>query len=91
MNGRSRTASLDNTKSADLPRETVRQDALTKREREILSLIAQGQANKEIAEQLAISVRTVEAHRAKIMRKLSIHSHASLIYYAMRWNIADLP
>jgi len=72
-----------------LPEKTERQDALTRREREILSLIAQGRANKEIAEQLTISVRTVETHRAKIMRKLDLRSHAGLIYYAMRWNIAN--
>jgi DNA-binding NarL/FixJ family response regulator len=64
---------------------------LTDREREVLALIAQGKANKEIAEQLAISVRTVETHRAKIMRKLDIHSHAGLIHYAMRWNFSSTP
>jgi two-component system response regulator NreC len=56
--------------------------ALTTREDEILALIARGQANKEIAGQLGISVRTVEVHRARIMRKLSLQTHASLIHYA---------
>lgn len=56
---------------------------LTEREREILVLIAQGKANKEIAELLSISVRTVEAHRASIMRKLRIGTHAGLIHYAI--------
>lgn len=57
--------------------------SLTLREREILHLIAQGKANKEIADQLGISVRTVEAHRSCIMRKLHINTHASLIRYAV--------
>lgn len=91
MNGQSKIYFPGNAGDSTLPEETARHDALTRREREILSLIAQGRANKEIAEQLAISVRTVETHRAKIMRKLSLHSHAALIYYAMRWNITNVP
>lgn len=91
MNGRSRCNFPGEAGDAARPEETGRTDALTTREREILSLIAQGRANKEIAEQLAISVRTVEAHRATIMRKLGIHSHAGLIYYAMRHNITEFP
>lgn len=63
-----------------------RDAALTDREREVLILIARGRANKEIASQLSISVRTVETHRAKIMRKLGIRSHAGLIHYALRQN-----
>jgi len=74
------------TEDPPLPEEGPQQDGLTRREREVLSLIAQGQANKEIADLLGISIRTVEAHRARIMRKLDIHSHAGLIYYAMRGN-----
>lgn len=57
-------------------------DSLTNREKEILAHVAQGRANKEIADQLAISVRTVETHRARIMRKLDLQSHAALIHYA---------
>lgn len=64
---------------------------LTMREQEILHLITQGKANKEIADLLSISVRTVEAHRAKIMRKLDIRSHAGLICYAMREHFPSLP
>jgi DNA-binding NarL/FixJ family response regulator len=59
-------------------------EPLTTREREILKLIAEGILNKEIAELLAISVRTVENHRAHIMGKLNIKSTADLIKYAIR-------
>lgn len=79
MNKQSKIYFPDDTVNSTLPEETAHHEALTRRKREILSWIAQGRANKEIAEQLAISVRTVETHRAKIMRKLGLHSHAGLI------------
>jgi len=92
MKDRSKRHSVsDDVANAPLAEKTEHQHTLTRREREILSLISQGRANKEIAGQLAISVRTVETHRATIKRKLDIHSHAGLIYYAMRWNISNLP
>ena len=56
---------------------------LTKREREILKLIAEGHKNKEIADYLCISVKTVEKHRANLMKKLDLHSAAALTAYAM--------
>jgi len=59
-------------------------EPLTTREREVLKLIAEGTSNKEIADLLFISVRTVENHRANIMRKLNIKSTANLIKYAIR-------
>lgn len=59
-------------------------DPLTTREREIVKLIADGVSNKEIAELLAISVRTVENHRAHIMEKLQIKNTADLVKYAIR-------
>lgn len=58
-------------------------DKLTKREREILKLIAEGHKNKEIADYLCISVKTVEKHRANLMKKLDLHSAAALTAYAM--------
>ncbi len=58
-------------------------ETLTKREREILKLIAEGYKNKEMAEQLYISVNTVEKHRSNIMDKLNIHSTAALIAFAI--------
>ena len=59
-------------------------EPLTTREREVLKLIAEGTSNKEIADLLFISVRTVENHRANIMRKLNIKSTANLIKYAIQ-------
>ena len=57
---------------------------LTKREIEILPLAAKGFGNKEIAEKLYISVKTVEAHKSKIMEKLELKSRPELIEYALR-------
>jgi two-component system, NarL family, response regulator NreC len=59
-------------------------DTLTQREREILKMIAEGHKNKEIAEHLCISSKTVEKHRANLMQKLNLHSAASLTSYAVR-------
>lgn len=59
-------------------------EPLTVREREVLKLIAEGISNKEMAELLFISVRTVEHHRANIMRKLNIKGTADLVRYAIR-------
>jgi len=58
-------------------------NTVTQRECEILKLIAEGYPNKEIAEFLHISVKTVEKHRANIMKKLDIHNVASLTAYAI--------
>jgi DNA-binding NarL/FixJ family response regulator len=58
-------------------------DTLTQREREILKLIAEGYKNKEIADYLFISLKTVEKHRANLMRKLDLHNAAALTAYAV--------
>jgi len=58
-------------------------DTLTQREREILKLIAEGYSNKEIAGYLCISVKTVETHRASLMRKLDLHNVSALTAFAM--------
>jgi len=59
-------------------------DILTKRELEILKLIAEGVTNKKMAGQLAISVKTVETYRSRILQKLGMHSTAELIKYAIK-------
>ena len=59
-------------------------DLLTSREREILQLVAEGKANKEVAAALNISPYTVETHRSHILEKLNLHNPAELILYAVR-------
>ena len=59
----------------------------TPREIEVIRLLADGKANKEIAVELGITIRTVETHRAKIMLKLGLHSLTELIHYAIRHKI----
>jgi DNA-binding NarL/FixJ family response regulator len=59
-------------------------DMLTQRQREILQLIAEGHATRDIAERLSISVKTVETHRAQIMARLGIHHVAGLTRFALR-------
>jgi two-component system response regulator NreC len=64
-------------------------DQLTDREREVLQLIAEGHPNREIAELLHISVKTVGTHRANLMDKLDIHSTAELTQYAIRKGVIE--
>ena len=62
-------------------------ELLTGREREILQLLAEGKANKDVAHLLNISLTTVETHRGHILQKLSLHSTAELILYTVRKRI----
>ncbi|MGY3480158.1 nitrate respiration regulation response regulator NreC [Staphylococcus cohnii] len=62
---------------------------LSKREIEILPLIAKGYGNKEIAEKLFVSVKTVEAHKTHIMQKLDLKSKPELVEYAMKKKLVD--
>lgn len=61
----------------------VESDPLSERERDVLKLLAHGHTNREVARQLSLSVRTVETHRAHIMRKLRLRSRAELVEYAL--------
>jgi DNA-binding NarL/FixJ family response regulator len=65
-------------------------DLLTSREREVLQLIAEGYSNQKIAQELVISVKTVEAHRAHIMTKLHARNRTDLIRYALRKGLVGL-
>ena len=65
-------------------------ERLTDREREVLQLIAEGHSNQAIADQLVISVKTVEAHKAHIMSKLGARNRTDLIRYAIRRGIISL-
>jgi DNA-binding NarL/FixJ family response regulator len=64
---------------------------LTKREREILKLLAEGLSVKEIAASFDLSVKTIEAHKFNLMRKLDIHNKAQLVQYAIQKKIIRLP
>ncbi|MBN1994742.1 MAG: response regulator transcription factor [Anaerolineae bacterium] len=66
------------------------QDLLTSREREVLQLLAEGLANREIAQQLNISVKTVETHRSNMMSKLNLTGKTELVKYALRKGWAAL-
>ena len=63
---------------------------LTPREQEVLTLIAEGYSNAEIANDLYISIKTVDRHRENIMRKLNMHSRIDLVKYAIRTGLIDL-
>jgi DNA-binding NarL/FixJ family response regulator len=64
-------------------------DTITQREREVLKLLAEGYQNKEIAEFLHISVKTVEKHRANIMSKLDLHNASALTAFAIEKGLVD--
>jgi two-component system response regulator NreC len=73
------------------PGEPVRAfDVLTDREREVLVLIAQGLSNQDIADQLVISVKTVNRHRENIMSKLNLHTRVELVRYAIEKGLISL-
>jgi len=63
---------------------------LTEREREVLTLIAEGRTNQEIADLLVISIKTVNRHRENIMAKLNLHSRVELVRYAIAQGLIDL-
>jgi len=69
---------------------TPRFSTLTPREREVLKLLAEGNSVKEIAGDLNLSVKTVEAHKFNLMRKLDIHNKAQLVQYAIQKKIIQL-
>jgi DNA-binding NarL/FixJ family response regulator len=71
-----------------IPGETGR-PRLSERESQVLRLVAEGRSNKEIAELLFLSVKTVMAHRTNIMAKLDIHSRTDLVKYAIREGIVQ--
>jgi DNA-binding NarL/FixJ family response regulator len=79
----------DYLRRADVAQDDVGAVAVTAREREIIQLVAEGQSNKEAASTLGVSVKTVEAHRANIMRKLHLRSASDLVRYAIRNKIVE--
>ena len=71
-----------NSATTEMPLTSL--DSLTRREREIIKLIAEGLRSKDIAEHLSISIKTVEKHRSNLMKKLDLHSVSSLTNYAIQ-------
>jgi len=63
---------------------------LTTREREVLQLMAEGRSTNQIADELCVSIKTIEAHRKQVMTKLSINSVAALTKYAIRQGLTSL-
>lgn len=81
---------FDSMRDKSLPHVADKDDDKpTTREREIIQLLAEGHSNKEVASKLGISVKTVETHRAAIMRKLGLHSIGELVRYAIRNNFIE--
>ena len=68
-----------------------RRSTLTPREREVVKMIAEGNSAREIAGVLGLSVKTIEAHRFNLMRKLDIHNKAQLVTYAIQKRIVHVP
>jgi two-component system, NarL family, response regulator NreC len=81
-------ARLVTAETAELRR--AEEDPLSEREREVLRLLALGHTNQEIAQQLFISVRTAETHRAHIMQKLRLSSRAELVRHALSQGLLDV-
>jgi two-component system response regulator NreC len=64
---------------------------LTTREQEVMRLLAEGRTVREVAAELSLSIKTVEAHKLNLMRKLDIHNRASLVEYAMQKGLIAVP
>ena len=69
---------------ASLQKVKLPADPLTRREREVLQLVAEGKTTKQVAKVLGVSAKTAESHRTRIMAKLKIHETAGLVRYAIR-------
>ncbi|MGE0453683.1 MAG: response regulator [Vicinamibacteria bacterium] len=65
-------------------------ETLTEREKQVLKLVAEGSSNKEVADQLGISVRTAMSHREHVMEKLGVHSRTDLIKFALRRGVIQI-
>lgn len=81
---------VNDFRSQNRGERTPRLGALTRREKEILKYLAEGSSVKEIAARLNLSVKTVEAHKFNLMRKLDLHNKAQLVQYAIRKKVIQL-
>lgn len=75
--------------STAIPKGAELMNVLTVREREVVPLIAKGYSNKEIADLLFVSIKTIEAHKSKIMEKLELRTRAELVGYAIKKGYLD--
>ncbi len=66
-------------------------NALTRREREILKMLAEGKSSKDLAAEFQVSVKTVDVHKFNLMRKLNIHNRAQLVQYAIQKKLVKVP
>jgi DNA-binding NarL/FixJ family response regulator len=64
-------------------------DSVTRRERQVLKLVAEGASNKEIAEYLSLSVKTIEKHRSNLMKKLDLHNASTLTSFAIEKGLVE--
>jgi two-component system, NarL family, response regulator NreC len=79
---------IPDLRALSLPNEkTMRTTPLTSREQEVMRLLAEGRTVREVAGDLSLSVKTIEAHKLNLMRKLDIHNRASLVEYAEKQGI----
>jgi two-component system response regulator NreC len=78
------SAAIASAEDKGRSRESSDRSLLSRREREIAKLLAAGRTNKEVANQLQLSTRTIEGHRARIMRKMKFDSMSDLIRFAVR-------
>ena len=83
------TRALLKDSTSTTPIELTRVETLTHREYDVLRLIAQGNSNRQVADLLSISVRTVESHRANLMEKLNLTCRAELVRYAAQQGLLE--
>jgi DNA-binding NarL/FixJ family response regulator len=69
----------------------ARGSTLTPREREVIKMLAEGNSVRQIAAILGLSIKTIEAHKFNLMRKLNIHNKAQLVTYAIQKKIVKMP
>lgn len=87
-NGLSRQAP-DLQALAETERAYARTSPLTTREQEVMTLLAEGRTVREVALELSLSIKTIEAHKLNLMRKLDIHNRASLVDFAVRFGLVS--
>jgi DNA-binding NarL/FixJ family response regulator len=91
-----RTAAARGTQAASIGtlakvREFPRTRVLTAREREVLKFLAEGKTVRSVATMLGLSVKTVDAHKFNLMRKLGIHNKAELVMWAIQKKVVKVP